>query len=87
VTLLLPYSLLLAYLADSRYPDHRRRAVGVLLLVSFALCTLTSDIITPAGANYAEALGLIALGAVVAGVSLVFALPQLRGGRCDLVAV
>ena len=78
VTMLLPYSVLMAYLADARYPNRRRRAIGVLLLLSFALCTLTSDIITPAGANYAEALGLIALGAVAAGTGLAFALPQIR---------
>ena len=78
VTMLLPYSVLLAYLADARSPSRHRRIISVLLLALFALCTLTSDIITPAGANYAEALGLIALGAVAAGVALAVALTQAR---------
>jgi hypothetical protein len=78
VTLVLPYSILLAYLADARYPDRRRRVIGLLLLVSFALCTLTSDIITPRGANYAEALGLITLGALAAGAALAVLRAQLR---------
>lgn len=77
VTLLLPYSVLLTYLADARH-SRRRRVVGVSLAISFALCTLTSDIITPAGANYAEALGLIALGAVAAGAGLVAVCGTLR---------
>ncbi len=76
VTMLLPNAVLLAYLADARYAT-RRRAIGVLLLVSFVLCTLTSDVLTPRGADYAEALGLIALGTAIAaaGVWLVRGAP------------
>lgn len=78
VTMLLPYSLLLAYLADARHAN-RRRAIGTLLLASFALCTLTSDIITPTGANYAEALGLITLGALAAAAAVLIVRRQLNG--------
>ena len=70
VTLVLPYSVLLAYLADARHPDRGRRTIGILLLLSIALSTLTCDVITPKGANYAEALGLITLGAVAAAAAL-----------------
>ncbi len=70
VTMTLPYSVLLAYLADRRYSPGPSRTVGVLLLASFALGTLTSDIITPRGADWAEALGLIALGAIAAAAGL-----------------
>lgn len=70
VTMLLPYTVLLAYLADARHAP-RPRKLGWLLLASFALCTLTADIITPAGADFAEALGLIQLGALLAGCGLV----------------
>ncbi len=78
VTLLLPYSVLLAYLADARYPRRGRGIVAMLLLLSLALCTLTSDIITPRGANYAEALGLITLGALAAAAALGVLRAQLR---------
>jgi hypothetical protein len=70
VSMVLPYSVLLTYLADARYPAERRRTIGVLLLASIALCMLTCDIITPRGANYAEALGLVTLGAVFAAGAL-----------------
>jgi len=79
VTMLLPYSVLLGYLADVRYPDAFRRGLELLLAASFVLCTLTSDIITPTGANYAEALGLIALGAILAAVGLGIVRERLRG--------
>jgi hypothetical protein len=70
VVLLLPYATLLAYLADARYERRGRQVIGVLSLVSFALCSLTGDLITPRGANYAEALGLITLGALAAAAAL-----------------
>lgn len=78
VTMVLPYAVLLAYLSDARHAPCGRRTIGTLLLASFALCTLTSDIITPTGANYAEALGLIALGAVVGGVGVMLVRGRLR---------
>lgn len=71
VTLMLPYAALLAFVADGRHGAAVRRTVGAWLLASFVLCTLTSDIITPTGADYAEALGLPALGLAVAGAGLV----------------
>ena len=70
VTMLLPYSLLLAYLADARQPPAGRSAIKVLVVISFALCTLTGDILTPIGADYAEALGLISLGALAAAAAV-----------------
>lgn len=73
VALLLPYVVLLAYLADARNRGPRR-VVGGLLLSSILLCTFTGDIITPTGANYAEAYGLIMLGAVAAAIGLVLIL-------------
>lgn len=78
VTMILPYSVLLAFLADARYPGRRRRAIGVLLGVSFALCTLTADFITPRGADYAEGYGLVALGAVTAGAGVWLVCVELR---------
>jgi hypothetical protein len=70
IALLLPYTVLLAYLADARYPDAARTRVKRWLLVSFVLCTLTCDIITPRGADYAEAFGLILFGALAAAGGL-----------------
>lgn len=71
VTLLLPYSVLWAYLVDARLPDRPRRVIGGALVASFAASTLSSDIITPRGADYAEAYGVVMLGAIIAGVGLI----------------
>ncbi len=84
VTMVLPYSVLLAYLADARYSD-RRRSIGVLLVVSSALCTLTCDIITPRGANYAEAVGVVTLGAIAAAGALVVLRAQLQPAISSLL--
>ena len=89
VVLLLPYAVLFSYLADARYWDRGRKVVGVLLGVSFACCTLTGDIITPRGADYAEALGVIMGGGVAAGLAVAVTLRKLRpagsctGVRCE----
>ena len=73
VALLLPHVVLLAYLADARNRGPRR-VVGGLLLSSILLCTFTGDIITPTGANYAEAYGMIMLGAAAAAIGLMLIL-------------
>ncbi len=70
VTMLLPYASVLAWLADGRLAAGRRRVVGGLLAASFVLCTMTGDILTPTGADYAEALGLIMLGSLLAGAAV-----------------
>ncbi|MFH1745945.1 MAG: glycosyltransferase family 87 protein [Planctomycetota bacterium] len=70
VAVLLPYTAMLAYLVDARYRDRGRRRVIWWLLASFVLCTLTSDIISPRGADLAEALGLLLYGALTAGGGL-----------------
>jgi hypothetical protein len=77
VAMLLPYTVLLAWLADARSAGPRRM-VGGLLIASMLLCTLTGDVLTPIGANYAEALGAITLGAVAAGAGLVLVHASLR---------
>ncbi len=77
VAMLLPYTVLLAWLADARNTGPRR-AVAALLIASAALCTLTGDILTPMGANYAEALGAITLGAAAAGAALLLVHASLR---------
>lgn len=79
VAMLLPNAVLLAYLADARH-TRARRAVGGLLGVSAACCLLTGDLITPTGADYAEALGVITLGACAAGVALALVRGALREG-------
>lgn len=79
VALLPPYAVLLAYLADARYSDRGRRRVKWWLLASFVLCTLTSDIITPHGADLAEAVGLLLFGALAAGGGLLV----IRGVLCE----
>ena len=70
VSLLLPYSVLLTWLADARHVGPRR-TVATLLALSVVLCTGTSDFIGHAAARYAEAYGLIALGAMIAGLGLI----------------
>lgn len=77
VVLLVPYTAMLAYLADARFPGPKR-LVSVLLLASFALSTLTSDFLGPRGADLAEAYGLVALGAVAAGAGLLVIRSRLR---------
>ena len=77
VSMLLPYAVLIAYLADVRYTE-RRRFAAIALAVSFAFGTLTCDIITPTGANYAEAFGLILASALVAGIGMIVIRAQLR---------
>jgi hypothetical protein len=47
-------------------------------LLSFALGTLTDDLLGARGANYAEAYGLIAASAVVVAVGLVIVRRRLR---------
>lgn len=79
VTLLLPYSVLLAWVADSRNGRNRARVTIItLLLVSVALASLTGDVLTPTGADYAEAIGMPLLGAVVAGLALIILRRELR---------
>lgn len=68
-TLLVGYAVLAAWWLDRSRAG--RGAVGAAIAASFALCTLTSDLIGPRGADYAEAYGLIALGAIAAGVGLI----------------
>jgi hypothetical protein len=70
VALLPAFSVLLAYLADARYPDSPRRAIAFFLIAAAALCILTSDIITPIGADYAESFGLVLLGALLAAAGV-----------------
>lgn len=77
VVMLVPYTVLLAWLADARYAG-RRRAVGFCLAASFALCTLTADILGTRGANLAEAYGLIAAGAILAAAGLLIVRARLR---------
>ncbi|MBU0638354.1 MAG: DUF2029 domain-containing protein [Planctomycetes bacterium] len=78
VAMLLPYAVLMAFLADARYPAPRRRTLGGLVAISFVLCSLTGDILTPTGADYAEAFGLILAGALVAAGGLWIVRGQLR---------
>ncbi|MCH7870707.1 MAG: DUF2029 domain-containing protein [Planctomycetes bacterium] len=78
VTMLLPYVVLLAFLADARNGGPRR-LIGGLLLTSILLCTFTGDLITPTGANYAEAYGVIAIGAMAAGIGLVVVRQSVTG--------
>lgn len=68
VTLLLPYAVLAACWLDAEHPA--RRVAIWSTGISFSLCSLTSDILTPRGADYAEAFGLIALGALAAAAGL-----------------
>lgn len=77
VTLLRPYAVLLSWLADARHAGPRG-VVGTLTALSFALCTLTSDLLGPAGANYAEAPGLIAAGALAAAAGVLCIRRHLR---------
>lgn len=70
VTMIVPYAVLLAFVTDARHATSARRTVGIWLAVSFALCTLTSDVITPRGADYAEVYGAVALGAIAAAIGL-----------------
>ena len=85
VAMLLPYVVLLAYLADARQVA-ARRSIGGLLIASVLLCTFSGDIITPTGANYAEAYGAIALGAVLAAMGLVLVRQNAGGGDLDAQA-
>jgi len=64
--LLLPFSVLLAYLADARYTQ-ARRAVHTLTWVAAVLCLLTTDILGPTIADYVQACGGLTLGVVAAG--------------------
>lgn len=66
VVLLLPFSVLLAYLADARYTQ-ARRAVHTLTWVAAVLCLLTTDILGPTIADYVQACGGLTLGVVAAG--------------------
>lgn len=70
VALLLPFTVLLAYLADARYPDRARLGVKLALALAVVLCVLTCDIITPTGVNYAEAYGAMLFGGLAAGGGL-----------------
>jgi hypothetical protein len=78
VAMLLPYTVLLAYLADARYSPAGRRWVAALLLGSFVLCSGTCDLLTHRGADYAEAFGLIAAGAILAAAGLVLVHRHIR---------
>jgi hypothetical protein len=73
VAMLLPYSVLLAYLADARYPDWPRRWIAGLLATSFALVCLSGEIVTPYGADLMLGYGVILYSGLVAatGVFLV----------------
>jgi uncharacterized membrane protein len=82
VTMLVPYTVLLSWLADFRH-DGNRLAVGVLTAISFVLCTITSDCIGPVAANYAEAYGLIGIGALAAGAGLLLVRGQIRRQQKD----
>ncbi len=68
VTLLLPFAVMLSFLADARSPRSGRAAVGAALAVSGGLTLLTTELITPRGADYAEAWGLVLLAGVAAAV-------------------
>lgn len=70
VVLLPAFATLLTYLADRRFPDPPRATIAALTIVAAGLCVLTSDVVTPLGADYAEAYGLILLGALVAGAGV-----------------
>ncbi|MFH1745946.1 MAG: glycosyltransferase family 87 protein [Planctomycetota bacterium] len=70
VTLIVAFSTWLAYLLDRRNPDGPRRVLKLLLIPAFLLCVMTGDILTPRGADYAEAYGAVLLGAVTTAVAL-----------------
>ena len=71
VALLLSNGLILAYLADGRYPDGPRRALRWLLGVEIALYVLTTEIVTPLGADYLEAFGSIFLLGITVAAALI----------------
>lgn len=80
VTLVVPFSVWLAYLVDARYPDGPRRLLKVLLVPAFLLCVMTGDILTPRGADYAEAYGVVLLGTLTAAATLLVVRGKLRRG-------
>lgn len=71
VAMLLPNAVLLAYLADARYPDGPRRLLKWLLGIEIALYVLTTEVVTPRGADLLEALGGVFLISAVAALAMV----------------
>ena len=71
VAMLLPYSAILAYLADARYPHAARRWIWRWLIVSLLLMLLSAEIVTPVGADYMLALGVVLFSGIAAGAALV----------------
>jgi hypothetical protein len=70
VVMLVPYTVLLAHLADARQPPRGRRVIFACLVISFILCSVTSDAITPTGARFAAAYGAILIGGLVAALGV-----------------
>lgn len=78
VTLIFPFAAVLAYLADARYPDRPRRPLAVLLILASLLLIASGDLLTPRGADYAEAFGAILWGAWLLGAAAVLIRERLR---------
>ncbi|MEP0842646.1 MAG: DUF2029 domain-containing protein, partial [Phycisphaerae bacterium] len=76
VVMLIPYAVLLSHLSDARHAGRKRAVLGCLA-VSFALATGT-EFLGHDGANQAEAYGLIAGGALAAGLGLLIVRSDLR---------
>jgi hypothetical protein len=78
VAMALPYSVLLSYLADGRHSPRGRGKIALAVIVSVVLMMLSSDLLTPTGADYALAYGVVFFSGLAAMAGLMALRSNLR---------
>lgn len=82
VAMILPYSVILAYLADARRPAAGRAWISVFLGGSVFSMMLSSDFAGPGTADMLLSYGVVLFSAILAGASLVLILRTVWAAQC-----